>query len=89
MVIWGRTQTCINQHASFAMNNLFRNFNDIELPMDQKCKLFDTLISSILNFGSELWGIHEAKDIESIHTKFLRRILGVKSQQIYLHFMEN
>ena len=41
-------------------------------------KLFDTLVSPILNFGSELWGMYKATDIELVHTKFLRYILGVK-----------
>ena len=48
------------------------------MPISQQCSLFDTSVGSILNFGSEIWGFHEATDIELIHTKFLRRILGVK-----------
>ena len=75
---WYRSQKCIAKHASFALHNLFTIFNTIELPISQKCKLFDSLVASILNFGSEIWGMHEATDIELIHTKFLRRILGVK-----------
>ena len=75
---WFRTQKCIARHASFALHNLFRIFNTIEIPVSQKCKTFDTLVGSILNFGSEIWGMNEASDIELIHTKFLRRIFGVK-----------
>ena len=47
-------------------------------PCYNKCALFDSLVASILNSGSELWGFHEATDAEMIHTKFLRRILSVK-----------
>ena len=75
---WYRSQKCIAKHASFALHNLFTIFTTIELPISQKCKLFDSLVASILNFGSEIWSMHEATDIELIHTKFLRRILGVK-----------
>ena len=75
---WHRTQKIIAKHASFALHNLFTIFNAIELPVTQKCKLFDTLVASILHFGSEVWGFNEANDIENIHTKFLRRLLGVK-----------
>ena len=53
---WYRCQKCIAKHASFALHNLFTIFNNIELPIIQKCKLFDTLVASILNFGSEIWG---------------------------------
>ena len=75
---WYRSQKCISQHASYALYNLFTVFNNVELPVTQKCKLFDSLVGSILNFGAEIWGKHEGTDIELIHTKFLRRVLGVK-----------
>ena len=75
---WNRTQKRLANHASFALHNLFSLFNQVELPISQKCKLFDALITSILNYSSEVWGMHEAKDIELLHTKFCRRILGVK-----------
>ena len=76
---WHRGQKCIAKHASFAIYNLFTVFNNIELSVDQKCNLFDTLVGSILSFGSVVLGMHDASDIELIHTKFLRRILGVKN----------
>ena len=75
---WNRSQKCIAKHASFALYNVFTILNSVELPISQQCSLFDTLVGSILNFGSEIWGFHEATDIELIHTKFLRVILGVK-----------
>ena len=75
---WYRSQKSIAQHASFALYNLFSVFNDVDLPVSRKCKLFDTLVGSILNFGAEIWGMHKASDIEAIHTKFLRRVLGVR-----------
>ena len=63
----------------FALYNLFIVFNNVDLPVSQKCKLFDSLVGSILNFGAEIWGNHVATDTELvIHTKFLRRVLGVK-----------
>ena len=76
---WYRSQKTIAQHASYALYNLFTVFNDIELPAGQKCKLFDSLVGSILNFGAEIWGMHPASDIEMIQNKFLRRLLGVKN----------
>ena len=41
----------------------------INKSLNQKCKLFDTLVASVLNYSSDLWGMHEAKDIEIIHIK--------------------
>ena len=80
---WNRSGKCIAQHASFALFNLFTVFNNADLPIPQKCKLFDTLVGSVLNFGAEIWGKHEASDIELIHTKFLlRRFWESGGQQI-------
>jgi hypothetical protein len=73
-----RSQRVIAQHASIALYNLFTIFKEIELPITRKCYLFDTLVGSILNFSAEIWGMHSATDIEMVHTKFLRRILGVR-----------
>ena len=79
---WNRSQKMYSKYASFALYSVhvFTILNSVELPLSQQCLLFDTLVGSILNFGSEIWGFHEATDtcIELIHTKFLRRILGVK-----------
>ena len=41
-------------------------------------KLFDTFVGSILNYGGEILGLNEAKDIELIHSKFCRWILHVR-----------
>ena len=75
---WHRTQKYIAEHASFALHNLFSLFTRVELPTSQKCKLFDALVGSILNYGSEVWGGHEANDIEIVHNKFCRKILYVR-----------
>ena len=40
--------------------------------------LFDALVGPILNYGAEVWGIYEGKDVEMLHTKFCRWILNVK-----------
>lgn len=75
---WSRTQKRLAQHATYALHNLFSLFKQLELPTTEKCKLFDTLVGPILNYSSEVWGMHEAKDVEIIHTKFCRWVLNVK-----------
>jgi len=40
--------------------------------------LFDKLILPILNYGCEVWGFHNAQNIERLHTQFCKNILGVK-----------
>ena len=59
------------------MHNVFTIFNNIELPISQKLRPFDPLVSLILNYSLEIWGMHAASDIELVHTKFLRFIAGL------------
>ena len=40
--------------------------------------LFDTYVSPVLNYCSEIWGYMKAQEVEKIHTMFLKRLLGVK-----------
>ena len=40
--------------------------------------LFDSLISSVLLYGFEIWGFAEAKKIETFHLSFLKHSLKVK-----------
>ena len=40
--------------------------------------VFDTYINSILSYGSEVWGFHSGHDVEKVHIKFCKRLLGVK-----------
>ena len=75
---WYRTQKRLAKHASFALHNLFSVFREIELPVSEICKLFDSFVGLILNYGAEVWGMYEAKDVEMLHTKFCRWILQVK-----------
>ena len=66
----------------FALNSRFKLKL---LPVKAALKLFDSTISSILFYGSEVWGAYEnlsadywdKNDIEKVHTQFLKRILGV------------
>ena len=66
------------QHAARALNGLYNILNNIELPVEQKFKLFDIRVGFILNFGAEIWGTHNATDVELLHTQVIRSILRVK-----------
>ena len=73
-----RSHKKLAQHASFALHNLFVVLNQLNLNIREQCILFDSLVGSVLNYGAEIFGISEYKSLEQIHSKFLRKILGVK-----------
>ena len=65
--------------ALFSLNSLF---DKVSFDVSDKLKLFDAMILPILNYGSEIWGLHKAPDIERVHTKFLKQVLGVRQQTV-------
>ena len=75
---WYRTEQKLAQHSYPALHNLFIVFNQLNLNISDKCKLFDSLVGSVLNYAAEVWGNHNGKNIESVHCKFIRKILCVK-----------
>ena len=75
---WNRTQKRIASHAASSLHNLFITCKQLDLKTSQKLKLFDCLISPILNYSAGVWGYCSSKEIENIHTKFCRKLLYVK-----------
>ena len=63
--------------ALFSVNSLF---DSVSLNVSEKIKLFDTMVLPILCYGCEVWGFHAALDVERVHLKFLKQILGVRIQ---------
>ena len=70
---WYCSQKLISQHAACALNGLYNILNIIELPVEQKFKLVDTLVGSILNFGAEIWGTHNATVTYKIYSLYTTR----------------
>ena len=75
---WNRTQKCLAEYGSFALHNVYRLLQDMNLKTSEKVKLFDSLVGSVLGYAGEVWGIHGGPDIERLHIQFCKRILGVQ-----------
>ena len=75
-----QAQKTLAAQASKAVFSLSKNLNNFPgLKPKHSMELFDKLISPILNYGSEVWGFHDAPEIEKVHLKFCKNILGVKT----------
>ena len=61
--------------AYFALCGRFRNHC---LNIETKSNLLDIYVSSVLNYGAEIWDFHKGPDIEKIHLLFCKRTLGIK-----------
>ena len=63
--------------AMFAMRS---NVSDLMLNHCTLFSLFDTYVTSIISYGSEVWGMHAGKDIEKVHLDYCKHVLGVNKR---------
>ena len=57
---------------------LYRKNRNLDLPIDCQLKLFDNTVLPVLLYGCENWAYGDLKQLEKVHTDFLKRTLHVK-----------
>jgi len=75
-----QAQKNLSNQALKAMFSLNKLFDNVSLSIPEQLKLFDSMVSPIMNYGAEIWGFHKAPDIERVHTRFLKQVLRVRQQ---------
>ena len=70
----------LSEQALKAANQLLALSKRMSFDVKTKLKLFDSLVSPILLYASEVWGIYEYEHIDKIHIKLCKNILGVRTQ---------
>ena len=70
----------LSDQALKAMYNLLSLLTKINVNIKTKLKLFYSLVKPILLYSSEVWGIYCPKEVDNIHIKFCKIILGLKTQ---------
>ena len=64
--------------ASRALGLIIAKFKNAGgMPFSVYTKLYDTLVMSVINYGSMIWGVREYSCINSIHNRACRFFLGV------------
>ena len=71
-------QEYLSGKALKAMNVLLCKLKKFDLSPRTLCQLFDSFVSSILNYSCEIWGYTKSKELERIHLKFCKRLLRVQ-----------
>ena len=70
----------LHDQALKAYSSLISLFSKVSLDLKTKLALFDSMVTPILMYGSEVWGVYNYKDVDKLHIKFLKYLLGVKKQ---------
>ena len=66
------------EQATKAMYSVYKHARRLNLTPDLQLKLFDSLVSPVLLYCSEVWGYEKCNDIEKVHLSFCKKILCVK-----------
>ena len=76
-LVWTKTKEVAHQ-ASKAVCRIFqyqKHFGNF--PQNDSFKLFDSIVTPILCYGSDIWGFEYSKQIEKIHSQFCKRYIGL------------
>ena len=78
--ILNRVVKTLNDQALKACNHLLSVFSRISLDIKTKLSLFDSLVVPIILYGSEVWGVYNLREVDKLHLKVCKLILGVRPQ---------
>ena len=73
-----KTQFIIADQGRKCMFNILKICKNLSLNVESKLNVFDVYVSTVLNFGCEVWGFNVADKVEKVHIEFLKRILNAK-----------
>ena len=71
---------CLHEEAIKAYHGLLLVCDKVPLDIKTKLALFDSMVVPILLYGAEIWGVYKFRNVDKLHMKFLKSLLGVKRQ---------
>ena len=77
----GLFNKAINKQAQQGKKAFYALLNKVKilrLPVDLALELFDYLVLPVMLYGSEVWGYSNIEQLEVLHRKFIKIILGIK-----------
>ena len=69
------------------MFTVIRKSRNLSLPIDLQLHLFDTMITPVLLYGSEVWRYESSVLLDRYKLQYCKRILGLKNLPIIVWFM--
>ena len=69
----------LNDQSKKSLYALYRKITNISIPIDLQLKLFDSLVSPVLLYSSEIWGFENLKDVEKVHLQYCKNILKIRN----------
>ena len=83
------TAKALSDQALRAANGLLALFKRLSFDIKTKLSLFDSLVTPILLYSAEVWGIYNISNMDKIHIKYCKAILGVRQQLLIMPYLGN
>lgn len=85
--LFNNTQKQLASPGRKAIFSLNSKTSQLFLNTKKLLSLFDRYVSSLRNYGCEIWGIRNANDIEKVHLEYIMCVLSVGGIQIRQWFI--
>ena len=85
---FNQAQRVLCDQACKVLFSMLKSMNRfVNLSPETMVDVFDKLITPVLCYAAEVWGFHAGPDIERLHLKFCKQVLGVKrcTQNDFVH----
>ena len=69
---------CLTDQALRAYYTSLKVLDRVKLDVKTQLRLFDTMVTPILLYGAEVWGVYNYKEIDKLHLRFCKYILDVR-----------
>ena len=65
------------EQAKKAMYSVIGTSRNLDLPIDIQLEMYSSMVLSVQMYAAEIWGYNVIRDMELLHTKFLKHVLFV------------
>ena len=62
------------------MYSVIGTSRNLDLPIDIQLEIYNSMVLSVQMYAAEVWGHNVVRDMELLHTKFLKQVLFVHSK---------
>jgi len=73
-----KTTKHLSDQARKAMFSVLKKSRTLFLDIDLQLHLFDTLVTPVLLYGCEVWGVNDVNIIQQFQLKYLKQLLNMK-----------
>jgi len=79
---FNKTTKHLSDQARKAMFSVLKKSSTLCLDIDLQLHVFDTLVTPVLLYGGEVWGVNDVNIIQQFQSKYLKQLFSIKNQHL-------